>query len=64
MPLPILPDIVVQYTSFKQMTDDISDARVYGGIQLPHEPGADAQLGHAIGIAVYKKKFNRVHNGD
>jgi len=37
VPLPILPDIVLQYTSFKQITDDISDARVYGGIQLPHE---------------------------
>ena len=28
---PAVPNIVLQYTTFKQITDDISDARVYGG---------------------------------
>jgi len=28
---PAVPDIVLQYTTFEQITDDISDARVYGG---------------------------------
>ena len=31
---PAVPNIVLQYTSFKQITDDISDARVYGGIHF------------------------------
>src|ERR1700686_5112561 len=29
---PAVPTITLQYSSFKQITDDISDARVYGGI--------------------------------
>jgi hypothetical protein len=28
---PTVPDVVLQYTTFKQITDDISGARVYGG---------------------------------
>ena len=31
---PTVPDIVLQYTTFKQITDDISDARVYGRIHF------------------------------
>jgi hypothetical protein len=31
---PAVPNIILQYTSFKQITDDISDARVYGGIHF------------------------------
>ena len=31
---PAVPTIVLQYTTFKQITDDISDARVYGGIHF------------------------------
>ena len=29
---PTVPNIVLQYSSLKQITNDISDARVYGGI--------------------------------
>jgi len=28
---PAMPGIVLHYTRFKQITDDVSDARVYGG---------------------------------
>jgi PAP2 superfamily protein len=49
-----VPGIVLQYTSFKQITDDISDARVYGGIHFRTDQDAGAVLGRAIGTAVYK----------
>ena len=49
-----VPNIVLQYTSFKQITDDISDARVYGGIHFRTDQDAGAVLGTAIGTAVYK----------
>src|SRR6185437_8122659 len=31
---PAVPDIILQYTTFKQITDDVDDARVYGGIHF------------------------------
>jgi hypothetical protein len=59
-----VPDIVLQYTTFKQITDDISDARVYGGIHFRTDQDAGARLGRAIGKAVYKKNLRPVHNDD
>ncbi len=56
--------IVLQYTSFKQITDDISDARVYGGIHFRTDQEAGADLGRAIGAAVYKNNLRSVHDDD
>jgi len=39
------PDIVLQYSTFKEITDDISDARVYGGIHFRTDQAAGARLG-------------------
>ncbi|HTT21400.1 MAG TPA: vanadium-dependent haloperoxidase [Candidatus Sulfotelmatobacter sp.] len=51
---PAVPTIVLQYTSFRQITADISDARVYGGIHYRTDQDAGAHLGRAVGRAVYK----------
>src|SRR5262245_58061853 len=32
--IPALPDIVLAYTAWDEITDDIDDARVYGGIHF------------------------------
>ena len=48
---PAVPTIVLQYTSFTQITDDISDARVYGGIHFRTDQDAGALLGLAVGKA-------------
>ena len=58
---PAVPNIILQYTSFKRITDDISDARVYGGIHFRSDQEAGADLGRAIGAAVYKNNLNPVH---
>jgi hypothetical protein len=58
---PAVPGIVLQYTSFKQMTNDISDARVYGGIHFRTDQDAGERLGRAIGTAVYKNNLRAVH---
>jgi len=55
-----VPKIVLQYTSFKQITDDISDARVYGGIHYRTDQVAGARLGRAVGTAVYKSNLHRI----
>src|SRR6202453_2363818 len=61
---PTVPDIVLQYTTFKQITEDISDARVYGGIHFRTDQVAGERLGNAIGKAVYKNNLRRMHDDD
>jgi PAP2 superfamily len=61
---PTVPNIVLQYTTFDQITDDISDARVYGGIHFRTDQVAGERLGKAIGNAVYKNNLRRMHDDD
>jgi hypothetical protein len=61
---PAVPDIVLQYSTFKEITDDISDARVYGGIHFRTDQAAGARLGRAIGRAVYKNNLRPMHDDD
>ena len=61
---PVVPTIVLQYSSFKQITSDISDARVYGGIHFRTDQDAGAVLGLAIGKEVYKRNLRTVHDDD
>ena len=61
---PVVPSIVLQYTSFKQITDDISDARVFGGIHFRTDQVAGERLGRAVGKTVYKHNLRPVHGGD
>ena len=66
---PAVPTIVLQYSSFKQITDDISDARVYGGIQnLSNRSGnAGALLSRPSCLrqrSPYKHNLRPVHDDD
>jgi hypothetical protein len=61
---PTVPTIVLQYTSFEQITSDISDARVYGGIHFRTDQDAGARLGRAVGMAVYEHNLRPKHHGD
>jgi hypothetical protein len=61
---PAVPDIVLQYSSFRQITSDISDARVYGGIHFRTDQQAGADLGLALGTAVYKNNLRPKHKYD
>jgi hypothetical protein len=54
----------LQYSSFKETTNDISDARVYGGIHFRTDQEAGADLGPAIGTAVYKNNLRSMHDED
>jgi hypothetical protein len=61
---PAVPTIVLHYGSFRQITDDISDARVYGGIHFRTDQDAAARLGRAVGTAVYKINLRAVRDDD
>jgi hypothetical protein len=61
---PAVPTIVLQYTTFEQIDDDVDDARVYGGIHFRTDQDAGARLGRAIGMAVYKHNLRPMHDDE
>jgi hypothetical protein len=54
---PALPGVELKYSTLKQITDDISDARVYGGIHFRFDQEAGADLGRRVGKFVYKNNL-------
>jgi hypothetical protein len=48
----------------RQITDDISDDRVYGEIHYRTDPAAGARLGNAVGRGVYRNNLRAVHDND
>lgn len=57
-----VPTIMLQYDSFREICDDVSDARVYGGIHFRTDQEAGADLGKAVGTAVYKGNLRAVND--
>jgi hypothetical protein len=49
------------YTTFNQMTADIDDARVYGGIHFRFDQVAGNVLGRAVATYVYKHNLRKVN---
>jgi len=48
-----IPNVVLHYTKLKDITDDIDDARVYGGIHFRYDQEAGARQGLSVGSYVY-----------
>ena len=61
---PAVPGLTFHYTRFKQITDDISDARVYGGIHFRFDQDAGADLGRDVATYVYKHNLRRAKHSD
>ena len=59
-----VPGLTFHYTSFDQITDDISDARVYGGIHFRFDQDAGADLGRDVATYVYKHNLRRAKHSD
>ena len=51
---PAVAGITLRYTKLKEITEDIDDARVYGGIHFRFEQEAGADLGRRVGEYLYK----------
>jgi hypothetical protein len=49
---PAIPDVVLHYSAFEQITDDIDDGRVYGGVHYRFDQEAGARQGERIGAHV------------
>lgn len=50
----LLPGVTLTYSAFKRITDDVDDARVFGGIHFRFDQDAGAKLGTTVGAYVYK----------
>ncbi len=59
---PAVPGITLQYTSFNEITADVDDARVYGGIHYRFDQVAGGRLGREVATAVYKNNLRRAHD--
>jgi hypothetical protein len=56
---PSLPGVVFRYTTLKQITNDIDDARVYGGIHFRFDQEAGAKQGLRVGQFIYAHSLLR-----
>jgi hypothetical protein len=63
--VPSVAGIVLHYTSFKAITADVDDARVFGGIHFRFEQEAGGRLGRAVATYVTKHNLGAMHgHGD
>jgi hypothetical protein len=57
---PAVPDVVLEYTTFEEITEDIDNARVYGGIHFRFDQRAGARQGRRIGAWVVNHHLRRM----
>lgn len=57
------PQMVWRYQSFKSIVEDISDARVFGGIHFRFDQVGGEHQGKAVGAHVFKNHLRPVHPG-
>jgi hypothetical protein len=53
--------VVLTYSSLEQITDDVDDARVFGGIHFRFDQVAGSRLGRGVATEVVKNNLNAIH---
>jgi hypothetical protein len=51
---PAVPDVRLRYASFEEITSDIDDARIYGGIHFRFDQQAGARQGFQVGSFIVR----------
>jgi hypothetical protein len=59
---PAVPEIAFTYTTFRQITDDIDDARVFGGVHFRFDQEAGALMGERVGEYVLRHTLRPVRH--
>ncbi len=54
---PTAPDVTLHYTAWQQITDDIDDARVFGGIHFRYDQEAGARQGWEVGSFILETQL-------
>jgi hypothetical protein len=57
-------DVTLHYTTFSQMTDDINDARVNGGIHYRFDQDAGSRIGWQVGSYVLRNHLQEMVEED
>jgi hypothetical protein len=58
---PAVAGVILQYENFEQITHDISDARVYGGIHFRFDQDIGGEQGRQVGEYVYRHILRRAY---
>ena len=61
---PLVPGVVLNYTAWEQITDDIDDARIYGGIHFRFDQEAGARQGRHVAKYILRNHLRPVHEDD
>ena len=61
---PGAPGIVIHYTDLRDIIDDVSDARVFGGIHFRYDQDAGERQGRDVGRYDNHKRLRPVHDND
>lgn len=59
---PVLPDVVLNYRQFNEITSDLDDARVFGGIHFRFDQEEGARLGRRIGKYVHRHSLRPLYD--
>lgn len=59
LPHPTLP-LTMEYSALNQISDDVDDARVYGGIHFRFDQVEGGRLGREVATYVYKHNLRRI----
>jgi hypothetical protein len=54
---PTAPNVTLHYTAWKQITDDIDDARIFGGIHFRYDQKGGAQQGWNVGSYILETQL-------
>ncbi len=54
---PAMPGVKLEYSTLEEITDDIDDARVYGGIHFRFDQKGGAEQGRNVGAYVFRQAF-------
>jgi hypothetical protein len=58
---PAVAGVILQYENFEQITHDINDARVYGGIHFRFDQETGSEQGRRVGAYVYQHMLRRAN---
>jgi hypothetical protein len=56
---PAMPGIKLEYSTLEEITDDIDDARIYGGIHFRFDQNGGAEQGRNVGAHVWRHALER-----
>jgi hypothetical protein len=56
--------VTLRYTKFSQITDDVYDARVYGGIHFRFDQDAGARIGRQVGRYILSNRLRPANRRD